>query len=249
MNIGDQLMKSLDIKTVFSITVAGHTIPVTETVVVSWAVMALLIAGALILTRNLQRIPKGAQTVLEAGIEFLNGFSKRQFGNRANIFGPYIGTIFLFLLVADILPAVTPVYALGIPPAFEIKPPAKDINLCAALATVTLALMLISGIIVRGPAGWCRNLLHPVPLMLPFNLMDYAIRPLSLCLRLFGNMLGGFIIMSLISIALAGAIKFSLVIPLPFSFYFDFFDGFVQALIFTFLTTLYISEAVNVEYE
>jgi F-type H+-transporting ATPase subunit a len=245
MDVGKQLMNTLDIKTVFSITVAGHTIPVTESIVVSWAVMAVLIAGALILTRNLQRVPKGAQTMLEAGIEFLNGFSKQQLGSRAGILGPYIGTVFLFLLAVNILPAITPVYALGIPPAFDIKPPTKDINVCAALATVTVALMLISGIIARGPAGWTLRLFHPVPLMLPFNLMDYVIRPVSLCLRLFGNMLGGFIIMSLISIALSDAIKFSIIIPLPFSLYFDFFDGFVQALIFTFLTTLYISEAVD----
>jgi F-type H+-transporting ATPase subunit a len=245
MDLGGQLMASLDIKTVFSITVAGRTIPVTESVVVSWAVMALLIAGALVLTRNLQRIPKGAQTLLEAGIEFLNGFSKQQFGSRAKIFGPYIGTVFLFLLAANVLPAITPVYALGIPPAFDIKPPTRDINVCAALAVITVTLMLLSGLIARGPAGWGRKLLQPVPLMLPFNLLEYVIRPLSLCLRLFGNMLGGFIIMSLISIALAGAIKFSVIIPLPFSLYFDFFDGFVQALVFTFLTTLYVSEAVN----
>jgi F-type H+-transporting ATPase subunit a len=247
MDIGSELMASLEIETVFSITVAGHTIPVTESVVVSWAVMALLIAGALVLTRNLQRIPKGAQTLLEAGVEFLNGFSKQQFGSRAKIFGPYIGTIFMFLLVANILPAITPVYALGIRPAFEIKPPAKDINVCAALAAITAALLLFSGLIARGPAGWGKKLLQPVPLMLPFNLLEYVIRPLSLCLRLFGNILGGFIIMSLISIALAGAIKFSMIIPLPFSLYFDFFDGFVQALVFTFLTTLYVSEAVKTD--
>jgi F-type H+-transporting ATPase subunit a len=107
--------------------------------------------------------------------------------------------------------------------------------------------MLFSGLIVRGPGGWFKNLLQPVPLMLPFNLLEYAIRPLSLCLRLFGNILGGFIIMSLLNIALAVVIKFSLVIPIPLSLYFDFFDGFIQALVFTFLTTLYVSEAVETE--
>ncbi|MDR0383304.1 MAG: F0F1 ATP synthase subunit A, partial [Spirochaetaceae bacterium] len=197
MDIGGQLTRTLQIRTLFSITIAGHNIPVTETVVVSWVVMAILIVGSLILTRNLQRIPKGAQTILEAGVEFLNSFSKRQFGRLANVFGPYIGSIFLFLLAANILPAITPVYALGFPPAFDIKPPTRDINMCAAFAIMTVALMLLSGLIVRRPSGWCRKLLEPVPMMLPFNLLEYIIRPLSLCLRLFGNMLGGFIIMSL----------------------------------------------------
>jgi F-type H+-transporting ATPase subunit a len=240
-------MNGLDIETVFIITAAGFSIPVTETVVVSWVVMALLIIGALLVTRNLQVVPHGAQTLLEGGIEFLNNFSKNQFGKRYKIFGPYIGTVFLFLLTANILPAITPVFVFGKTPIFEIKPPARDINLCAALALVSVLLMLFSGIIVRGPRGWFKNLFHPIPVMLPFNLLEYIIRPLSLCLRLFGNILGGFIIMSLINIALANAIKFSLIIPIPFSLYFDFFDGFIQALVFTFLTTLYVSEAIEVE--
>lgn len=247
MNLGEELMKSLEIETVFTINVAGHRIPVTETVVVSWVAMALLIIAALLVTRNLKRIPRGFQTLLEAGIEFLNKFSKQQFGKRAKIFSPYIGTLFLFLLAANILPAITPPFAFGKDPVFDIKPPTRDINVCAALALVSVLLMLSSGLAARGPGGWAKNLLRPIPVMLPFNLLEYIIRPLSLCLRLFGNILGGFIIMTLINIALAGAIKFSLVIPIPLSLYFDFFDGFIQALVFTFLTTLYVSEAVETE--
>jgi F-type H+-transporting ATPase subunit a len=247
MNLGEELMKSLEIETVFTVTVAGYKIPVTETVVVSWVVMVLLVIAALLVTRNLERIPRGFQTLLEAGIEFLNNFSKQQFGKRAKIFSPYIGTLFLFLLAANVLPAITPVFAFGKEPLFDIKPPTRDINVCAALALVSVLLMLFSGLVARGPGGWFKNLLHPIPAMLPFNLLEYIIRPLSLCLRLFGNILGGFIIMTLINIALAGAIKFSLVIPIPLSLYFDFFDGFIQALVFTFLTTLYVSEAVTTE--
>jgi F-type H+-transporting ATPase subunit a len=240
-------MKSLDIETVFTITAAGYEIPVTETVIVSWVVMAILIIAAFIFTRNLQRIPRGAQSLVESGIEFLNNFSKNQFGKYAGIFGPYIGTLFLFLLLANIIPAITPVFAAGKAPLFDIKPPTRDINLCAALALVSVLLMIFSGLIVRRPSGWLKNLFNPMPIMLPFNLMEYIIKPLTLCLRLFGNILGGFIIMSLISFMLANLIKFSILIPIPFSLYFDFFDGFVQALVFTFLTSLYISEAVETE--
>ncbi|MDR2795671.1 MAG: F0F1 ATP synthase subunit A [Spirochaetaceae bacterium] len=247
MNLGEELMKSLEIETVFTISIAGHKFPVTETVIVSWVAMALLIIAALLLTRNFRQIPRGVQTLLEGGIEFLNDFSKKQFGRYSKIFGPYIGTLFLFLLAANILPAITPIFAFGKAPVFEIKPPARDINVCAALALVSVLLMLFSGLIVRGPGGWLKKLLQPIPMMLPFNLLEYVIRPLSLCLRLFGNILGGFIIMTLINIALAGALKFSLVIPIPLSLYFDFFDGFIQALVFTFLTTLYVSEAVSME--
>jgi F-type H+-transporting ATPase subunit a len=247
MNLSDELMKSLDIETVFTITIAGRNIPVMETVIVSWLVMAVIIITAFVFTRNLRQIPRGAQSILESAIEFLNNFSKKQFGKYADIFGPYIGTIFLFLLVADIIPAITPVFALGKAPPFEIKPPTRDINLCAALAILSFLLMFFSGLIARRPIGWLKTLVSPMPLMLPFNLMEYIIKPLTLCLRLFGNILGAFIIMSLINISLANIVKFSILIPIPFSLYFDFFDGFVQAFVFTFLTSIYISESVEVE--
>jgi F-type H+-transporting ATPase subunit a len=77
--------------------------------------------------------------------------------------------------------------------------------------------------------------------MLPFNILDYIIRPASLCLRLFGNMLGGFIIMQLIAAVIP------VFVPPLFSLYFDFFDGLIQALVFSFLTTLFLSEAVETE--
>jgi F-type H+-transporting ATPase subunit a len=77
-------------------------------------------------------------------------------------------------------------------------------------------------------------------MMLPFNLLEYIIRPVSMCLRLFGNILGGFIIMMLIESVIPIAV------PALVSIYFDLLDGLIQALVFTFLTTLFISEAVEV---
>jgi F-type H+-transporting ATPase subunit a len=222
-----------------------HSIDINETILVSWAVMALLIVASLILTRRLKQIPRGFQALLEAGIEFLNVFSREHFGRRAKIYGPYIGTVFLFLLLANLAPVFSPlsVPALGIEPFFTIKPPARDINLTAALALLSILLVLIGGLRARGFTGWCRQLLHPIPMMLPFNLLEYIIRPLSLCLRLFGNILGGYIIMLLIELALPVPV----VVPALLSVYFDFFDGLIQAVVFTFLTTLFVAEAVKTE--
>ncbi|MDR3171411.1 MAG: F0F1 ATP synthase subunit A [Treponema sp.] len=221
-----------------------HAIDINETVLVSWVVMAILIIGSLILTRNLKAVPKGPQVFLEAMIEFLNKFSHEYFGHRAKTYGPYIGTVFLFLLLANILPVLSPlsISAFGIEPPFAIKPPTRDINLTAALAVVSILLVLIGGIRARGIKGWGKQLLQPVPLMLPFNLLEYIIRPLSLCLRLFGNILGGFIIMLLVEIAL----PVPLIVPAVLSLYFDLFDGLIQAVVFTFLTTLFVAEAVEV---
>ncbi|MDR0878081.1 MAG: F0F1 ATP synthase subunit A [Treponema sp.] len=221
------------------------SIDINETVLISWVVMAILIIGSLLLTRKLKAVPRGPQVFLEWAIGFLNDFSKQYFGKRAKIYGPYVGTVFLFLLVANIIPVLSPlsISLWDIEPPFTIKPPTKDINLTAALAILTLLLMLIGGLRARGLKGWLKNLLHPVPMMLPFNLLDFIIRPLSLCLRLFGNILGGFIIMLLVEQAL----PIPLLVPSALSLYFDFFDGLIQAVIFTFLTTIFVGEAVLFE--
>ncbi|MDR1507237.1 MAG: F0F1 ATP synthase subunit A [Treponema sp.] len=243
MDIGERLVKALEFETVFTIRFAGLEIPVTETVVITWVVMAVLVAVSILVTRNLKTIPSGVQSLFEAGIEFLESFSKQYFGRRAGLYGPYIGTVFLFLLAANVVPALTPAAAgFGgrvFEPLFEIKPPARDINFTAALAVMSILIVLAGGLKARGLKGWFKNLLHPVPIMLPFNILDYVIRPSSLCLRLFGNMLGGFIIMQLI-----GAVV-PVFLPPVFSLYFDFFDGLIQALVFSFLTTLFLSEAVE----
>ena len=75
--------------------------------------------------------------------------------------------------------------------------------------------------------------------MAPLNVMELAIKPLSLCMRLFGNVLGAFVVMKLIEVVVPA------VVPIPLSLYFDFFDGFLQAFVFTFLTALYMQEAIE----
>ncbi|MDR3247391.1 MAG: F0F1 ATP synthase subunit A [Treponema sp.] len=230
-----------------SFTFLGQTvtsIDINETVLISWVVMAILITGSLLLTRKLREVPRGPQVFLEWAIEFLNSFSKEHFGRRAQIYGPYIGTVFLFLLLANLMPVFSPmgIGLLGLEPPFTLKPPTRDINLTAAFALVSILLVLFGGIQARGIKGWAKNLLHPVPMMLPFNLLEYVIRPVSLCLRLFGNILGGYIIMLLVEQAL----PVPLVVPAALSLYFDFFDGLIQAVVFTFLTTLFVGEAVEV---
>jgi F-type H+-transporting ATPase subunit a len=240
-------MEALEIKTIFTLTLGGLSIPITETVIVSWAVMLILIAVSLILTRRLKEIPFGAQAILETAVEFLNKFSKDQFGSFSKYLGPYAGSLFLFLLAANIIGVLSPAelnfFGRELIPPFMIRPPTRDINVTAALAVISIALVLVCGFAARGFSGWFKRLLHPLPVMLPFNLMEYGTRLISLALRLFGNILGGVVLMRLIEGLLPVAL------PMVCSLYFDFFDGAIQAGIFVFLTSLYISEAVKVHEE
>lgn len=239
MDLGERLMEALKFKTVFTVHIAGFAVPVTETVVVTWVVMAILIIASVLLTRRLREVPEGPQVLLESAIDFLNSFAKEQFGHKWQRYAPFIGTIFLFLATANLLPVLSPVGGFGFEPAFSIKPPTRDINMTAALAVLSISVVLVSGVVVRGPIGWLKHLTHPTPMMLPFNLLEYLIRPLSLCLRLFGNILGAFIIMHLIeAVAPIG-------VPPLLSLYFDLLDGLIQALVFTFLTALFVAEAIE----
>ena len=116
------------------------------------------------------------------------------------------------------------------------KSPTKDLNVTAALAIMSMCLIEFSGIRKNGFKHWAAHFAKPVPFVAPIMVLEIVIRPLSLCMRLFGNVLGAFVIMELLK-AVAPVL-----IPIPFSFYFDIFDGFLQAYVFVFLTALFMNE-------
>ena len=87
--------------------------------------------------------------------------------------------------------------------------------------------------------GFLKSFAEPAPIMLPINILEVVIRPTSLCMRLFGNVLGSYVVMKLLEFICPA------VLPIPFSLYFDFFDGFIQAYVFVFLTSLFIKEAIE----
>lgn len=244
----DKVMKSNDI---FKIHLFGQTIPISDSIIMMWIIMAVLIIIALVFTRNLKKVPEGKQTLVEAFVDFVNDFTKDKIGHHWRSFAPYFGTILLFLGLANIisifsiLPTGEELYKItGIGffdklPEFAIVPPTKDINVAATMGMMTILLVLGSGIRFKGLLGWIKGFAKPNPIMIPFNIMDYGSRTLSLSFRLFGNILAAFVIMELIYGLIAP------VVPAVASLYFDLFDGALQAYIFVILTSIYISEAVE----
>lgn len=235
-SIGELISHNLQFACVFKISIGNLTIPVSETVVVSWGVMAFLMLGSVLLTRRLDTIPGRIQGLLEWFVGFINDFSKQHLGKHWWNYAPYLGTLGLFIFCSSIVGIVSPTPAFGIEPPFLIKPPVRDINVTAALACLTMVIVMIGYFRHRGLLGWLKSLLHPVPMMLPFNILEYAIKPVSLTLRLFGNTLGGFIIMELVTLSVP------LFVPPVASLYFDLIDGLIQSVIFVMLTTIYVSE-------
>ena len=110
-------------------------------------------------------------------------------------------------------------------------------NVTIALALMSIILIEVSGIRQKGTKGWLKSFAEPMPIILPINILEIFIRPLSLCMRLFGNVLGSFVVMELLK----------LVVPAFCSMYFDIFDGLIQAYVFVFLTALFIKEATETE--
>ena len=243
MSISEKIVEGMGIKTLFTIHACGLTVPISDTVVSTWIVMAIVILAAFLLTRRMREIPKKPQLVLESFIGFMDDFAKENIGHHGRTFLPFLGTIFIFLIVSNLAPMLTPagtgLYAGAVEPGFVIKPLTRDINVTAAFALIVIVTVFVSSIVVKGPKGYLKSLVKPSPIMLPFNILEYAIKPMSLCLRLFGNILGAYIIMLLIE-AVA-----PIVVPPIAGLYFDLFDGLIQAVVFAFLSTIYIAEAVE----
>lgn len=206
----------------------SFNIVISEIIVTSWIVMAVIILWAYLSTRKMKLVPTGLQNSAEIVVETINNFVKGLMGeHHYKDFVPYIGALGLYLVLSNTIGAL-----------FFMKPPTRDFAVPAALAIMTIVLVIGAGIKYKGIKGWLKSLVQPMIIMLPFNLLEYIIKPLSLCMRLFGNILGAYILMHmLIHVP---------VVPSIVCFYFDLFDGGLQAFVFTLLTTLYIAEAIEV---
>lgn len=222
-----KLLEELECETVFTIPILGG-IEVAESVVVTWIIMALLVIGSIILTRNFKvdHISK-RQAAVEAAVTWLQNFVADMVGEEGIQYVPYLVTVLLYIGVANII---------GM---FGFKSPTKDLNVTAALSIMSIVLIEAAGIRKKGGKKWLKSFAEPVAIIAPINVLEIFIRPLSLCMRLFGNVLGAFVIMKLIECLVP------IGLPLVFSMYFDIFDGLIQAYVFVFLTSLFIKEAVE----
>jgi len=239
LTISERITEAVSIKTVFTVKAFGLAVPISDTVVATWIVMAVLVLSSFLLTRRLMDVPGKAQSLVEGLVAFANKFTEDNIGHEGRRFVPFIGTVFLFLCVANLLPMLTPVGGFGYEPPFAIKPLTRDINVTSALAVLTMAVVVFSALRSKGLKGFLRSFARPMAFMAPFNALEYAVKPLSLSLRLFGNVLGAFIIMQLAEIVMPVGL------PPILGLYFDLFDGLVQAVVFGFLSAVYVAEAIE----
>ena len=251
LDLRQKLIEEIYAEDLFRINLFGWKIPVADTVVVMWIIMAFLILFAFLITRKMKPVPKGKQNLAEVIVGFFNSFSENVIGHHWRPFAPYVGTVALFLVFANtislfnFIPGGSFLYKVTGLSFFQhipdnlLKPPTRNINVPFSLAILTMIVCIVKGIAIKKPGKWLRSFFEPSIMVFPFKVLDYVIRPTSLSLRLFGNILGAFIVMELLYLTIPAFF------PAPLSIYFDIFDGFLQAYIFVFLSLFYMAEAVE----
>lgn len=218
---------------------------ITETVVLLWIISGILILFAFFATRKMQKVPKGLQAYGELIVDFIYNFVTQTMGSKNVRFAPYIGTLFLMLVVGNLFSF------------FGIRPISANVNTTFALATITFFLIHYNAVRSRGALGYLKHLSQPKIFMLPINIISELTFPISLAFRLFGNITGGTIIMALayggleaLSARLTGSIPILMIgIPLPLNLFFDIFEGILQAYVFTILTMVFVSNGMKSQEE
>ena len=227
----------------------------TETVVVTWGVMLVLILGAWFLTRNLEVHPtKKRQIVAEMIVGAFDNLVSTNMGVKyaTSWYLPFIGALFCLSLGCS-LSSLIGCYA-----------PTSDLSTVLAWALLVFALITYNKIRSGGILGYLKGFTDPIPVMTPFNIIGEIATPISMAFRHFGNIVSGTVISTLVYAALVvanhalfsiipgvvgqwlGAIPFLTVgIPAVISLYFDWFGSFMQAFIFCMLTMMFISTAAE----
>lgn len=208
---------------------------VTETVCFGWVISIVILIFAFFATRNMQKIPKGVQNVGELLVGFIYNFVKDVMGDVSEKFAPYIGTLIMFLGLGSML---------GI---LDLRPITADLNCTVPLALVTFILIHYNAIKAQTFPGYMKEMASPYAFMWPLNLISECMFPVTLACRIFGNILAGVIVMSLIygaletfSEALLPIPFLQIAIPLPLNLWFDIFEPILQAYIFCMLTMVFI---------
>jgi F-type H+-transporting ATPase subunit a len=218
--------------------IAGPWVP--EHVAMAWLVMVILVSVSFLATRKLESVPGPMQNFMEVVIETFGDLLEQMIGPKGKRYLPLIGTAGLFILVGNLLGSVP-----------GLKPPTANLNTTAALAITVFLSYNYFGIREHGIIGYLRHFCGPVlwlaPIMFPIEFIGHLARPISLSIRLFGNIFGEesviAILLSLIWLGIPYVIYLAIMMPLSL------FTSVVQTFIFVMLSMVYIAGAVEVGHE
>jgi F-type H+-transporting ATPase subunit a len=210
----------------------NHWLEKYHLVVVSytWFVMALLALFGYLATRRMNLVPGRFQNVMEVIIGGFHSLLMDTMGHEGRKFFPLIATLGLYILTSNLL---------GLIPGFES--PTANLNTTVSLAIVVFVMTHIVGVKVHG-LKYFKQFMGPVwwltPLMMPIEIISHLSRPLSLSVRLFGNIMGEDIVLAVVLLLVP------LLVPLPV-FALMIFTSCIQTLVFMLLAMMYIAGAME----
>lgn len=205
-------------------------VAIDETIVGLWVVSAILIVAGIVLSKGFQWLPEGRQNAVEMLVESVDSFVVFIMGESRRFFTPFIGTLMLLILLAN----TAGIWSFGL-----VRPPSADANMTLGLGILVFLTINLYAIKAHGLVNYIKGFFQPFVLFLPMNLFGELAKPVSLGFRLFGNIFGGLVIGGLIYQA------FPFLVPIPLHIYFDLFSGVLQTAVFSILTMVFISMAMD----
>ncbi len=225
---------------IYNFSLFGHGVSINmDTIITMWFTMLLLIVVSFVATRNLKLVPGKLQLCAEGIIKYFNDIAKASMGNdNAQKHIAIILTLFMFILTANLVGQL-PLKLIHLTTG-ELASPNNDINMTAAMAIVVSIYYIFYGVRKNGFRFFFKGFSIDGIIITLVDTLELFVRPFSLALRLFANILAGeLLVATFISLC-------SIVLPLPFML-FELFVALIQALVFTLLSTTYISMAIQEE--
>lgn len=201
--------------------------PVSEGVVTTWAIMLVLVIGAITVTRRMSLVPSKTQAFFELIVETVDGQIRDTMRLEPGPYRAFVGTLFIFIFVCN--------WSSLVP---GVEPPTAHLETDAALALLVFLAVIGFGVRAGGLGGYLRTFAAPNPIMIPLNFVESLTRTFSLLVRLFGNVMSGVFVIGIV-LSLAG-----LLVPIPLMAL-DLLTGAVQAYIFAVLAMVFIAGAMG----
>ncbi len=202
-------------------------VPIAAAVLITWAIMAVLVLGAIAIRRRLKLVPSATQATFEMIVEVVDSQIRDTMRVAPAPYRAFIGTLFIFIFVSN--------WSSLVP---GVEPPTARLETDAALALLVFLSVIWYGVRTVGVRGYLATFAAPNPIMIPLNFIESITRAFSLLVRLFGNVMSGVFVVGIVA-SLAG-----LLVPIPLMAL-DLLTGAVQAYIFAVLAMVFIASAVE----
>jgi F-type H+-transporting ATPase subunit a len=223
-------MKSITDVPQWVVTVDGHPLVFNaETLIMTWIVVGVVVVASIAATRRLRMIPGPVQNAAEMLMLAFQELVTGSLGRLGRKYFPLIVTTFIFILISNWM---------GMVPG--LSEPTKDLNTTLTLGLIGFVVAHVSAIRVKGWRKYLKVYFEPFFLMFPLNVIGELAKVVSISFRLYGNIMGG----SIIILVVSDLVNYW-VLPPFLQLFFGFFVGTIQAFVFAMLTLTYISLAVQ----